>query len=178
MTRPFAARLSDLVARLVPRLTFDEPLESEFRHWHAEHTRSRVRNAMWLAMGNMLVVMLAGGPFRDMRDAIFGPENQLIVDVLRFGFIVPSCLAMLLVSYTTAVPQVVRPHRADRRAGARADVRRDGHPHASARLLAELVDAARRAGPVFPVRHAARTSGAHLAARRRWRTQSAAHLPA
>jgi diguanylate cyclase (GGDEF)-like protein len=100
MTRPFAARLSDLVARIVPRLTFDEPLESEFRHWHSEHTRSRVRNAMWLAMGNMLVVMLAGGPFRDMRDAIFGPENQLFVDVLRFGFIVPSCLAMLLVSYT------------------------------------------------------------------------------
>jgi predicted signal transduction protein with EAL and GGDEF domain len=100
MTRPFAARFSDLVARLVPRLSFDEPLETEFRRWHAEHTRSRVRNAMWLAMGNMLVVMLAGGPFREMRDAIFGPENQLIVDVLRFGFIVPSCIAMLLVSYT------------------------------------------------------------------------------
>jgi diguanylate cyclase (GGDEF)-like protein len=100
MTRPFAARFSDFVARFVPRLTFDEPLEAEFRRWHAEHTRSRVRNAMWLAMGNMLVVMLAGGPFREVRDAIFGPENQLIVDVLRFGFIVPSCLAMLLVSYT------------------------------------------------------------------------------
>src|SRR5262245_36383778 len=100
MTRPFAARFSDFVARFVPRLTFDEPLEATFRSWYAEHTRSRVRNAMWLAMGNMLVVMLAGGPFREMRNAIFGPENQLIVDVLRFGFIVPSCLAMLLVSYT------------------------------------------------------------------------------
>ena len=74
----------------MPRLTFDEPLESEFRRWYSEHTRSRVRNAMWIAMGNMLVVMLAGGPFREMRNAIFGPENQLIVDVLRFGFIVPS----------------------------------------------------------------------------------------
>ena len=100
MIRQFAARLCDLVARFTPRLTFDEPLESEFRRWYAEHTRSRVRNAMWLAMGNMLVVMLAGGPFREMRTAIFGPENELFVDVLRFGFIVPSCLAMLLVSYT------------------------------------------------------------------------------
>src|ERR1700741_5231922 len=70
MTRPFAPRFSDFVARFVPRLTFDEPLEAEFRRWHAEHTRSRVRNAMWLAMGNMLVVMLAGRPFREMRDAI------------------------------------------------------------------------------------------------------------
>lgn len=96
----FAARLGALVARVVPRLTFDEPLESEFRRWYSEHTRSRVRNAMWIAMGNMLVVMLAGGPFREMRTAIFGPENQLIVDVLRFGFIVPSSLAMLIVSYT------------------------------------------------------------------------------
>jgi diguanylate cyclase (GGDEF)-like protein len=94
------SRLRDLLARLVPRLTFDEPLESEFRRWYAEHTRSRVRNAMWIAMGNMLVVMLAGGPFREMRSAIFGPENQLIVDVLRFGFIVPSSIAMLVVSYT------------------------------------------------------------------------------
>ena len=94
-------RLGNLVARLVPRLTFDEPLESEFRSWYSEHTRSRIRNAMWIAMGNMLAVMLAGGPFREMRIAIFGPENQLIVDVLRFGFIVPTSLAMLLVSYTT-----------------------------------------------------------------------------
>jgi len=94
------SRLSDLLARLVPRLTFDEPLESEFRRWYAEHTRSRVRNAMWIAMGNMLVVMLAGGPFREMRSAIFGPENESLVDVLRFGFIVPSSLAMLVVSYT------------------------------------------------------------------------------
>ena len=94
------SRLSDLLARLVPRLTFDEPLESEFRRWYAEHTRSRVRSAMWIAMGNMLVVMLAGGPFREMRSAIFGPENQPIVDLLRFGFIVPSSIAMLVVSYT------------------------------------------------------------------------------
>jgi diguanylate cyclase (GGDEF)-like protein len=95
------SRFNEFVARLVPRLTFDEPLESEFRSWYAEHTRARVRNAMWIAMGNMLVVMLAGGPFREMRSAIFGPENQVIVDVLRFGFMVPSSLAMLLVSYTT-----------------------------------------------------------------------------
>ncbi len=95
-----SSRLGNLVARLVPRLTFDEPLESEFRSWYSEHTRSRIRNAMWIAMGNMLAVMLAGGPFREMRLAIFGAENQLIVDVLRFGFIVPSSLAMLLVSYT------------------------------------------------------------------------------
>src|SRR5215216_7254767 len=81
---PLVSRLNDLVARFVPRLTFDEPLESEFRSWYAEHTRARVRNAMWIAMGNMLVVMLAGGPFREMRSAIFGPENQVVVDVLRF----------------------------------------------------------------------------------------------
>ncbi len=95
-----SSRFGNLVARLVPRLTFDEPLESEFRSWYSEHTRSRIRNAMWIAMGNMLAVMLAGGPFREMRLAIFGPENQQIVDILRFGFIVPSSLAMLLVSYT------------------------------------------------------------------------------
>jgi diguanylate cyclase (GGDEF)-like protein len=96
----WVARFNKVAARLVPRLTFEEPLESQFRGWYAEHTRSRVRNAMWIAMGNMLVVMLAGGPFHAMRTAIFGPENELIVDVLRFAFVVPSSLAMLVVSYT------------------------------------------------------------------------------
>jgi diguanylate cyclase (GGDEF)-like protein len=97
---PFSARVGALLSRLVPRLSFAEPLESEFRRWYAEHTRSRIRNAMWIAMGNMLVVMLAGGPFETMREAIFGAENKLIVDVLRFGFVVPSSIAMLVVSYT------------------------------------------------------------------------------
>jgi diguanylate cyclase (GGDEF)-like protein len=89
-----------LLARLVPRLAFDEPLESQFRQWYAEHTRLRVRTTMWLAMGTMLVVLLAGGPFRAMREAIFGLENQPIVDVLRFGLIVPACAALLIVAYT------------------------------------------------------------------------------
>jgi diguanylate cyclase (GGDEF)-like protein len=100
-TQSPATRAKATLARLIPQLAFDEPLEAQFRTWYAEHTRARIRNAMWIAMGNMLVVMLAGGPFRAMRDAIFGPGNQFIVDVLRFGFIVPSSLAMLLVSYTS-----------------------------------------------------------------------------
>jgi diguanylate cyclase (GGDEF)-like protein len=98
--KSLAARASSLASRLIPRLVFAEPLESQFRHWYAEHTRSRIRNAMWIAMGNMLLVMLAGGPFRAMRDAIFGPSHALIVDMLRFGVIVPSSIAMLAVSYT------------------------------------------------------------------------------
>ena len=97
-TRAAAART--LISRLVPRLAFEEPIESQFRHWYAQHTRSRIRNAMWIAMGNMLIVMLAGGPFRAMRDAIFGPADHFVVDLLRFGVIVPSSVAMLIVSYT------------------------------------------------------------------------------
>jgi diguanylate cyclase (GGDEF)-like protein len=95
-----AKHASLLASRFLPRLAFAEPLESQFRHWYAEHTRARIRNVMWIAMGNMLLVMLAGGPFRAMRDAIFGPGNELIVNVLRFAFIVPSSIAMLAVSYT------------------------------------------------------------------------------
>src|SRR5262245_30108058 len=89
------------ISRFIPRLAFDDPIESQFRHWYAQHTRSRIRTAMWIALGNMLIVMLAGGPFRAMRDAIFGAEHHFVVDVLRFGVIVPSSVAMLVVSYTT-----------------------------------------------------------------------------
>ena len=80
------------------RLTFDEPLESEFRVWYAEHTRSRIRNAMWFAMGNIILATLASGPFRLVRNEVFGPENQLVVDILCLGLIVPSALALLIVS--------------------------------------------------------------------------------
>jgi len=93
-------RIRALWQRVIPRLAFDEPLETRFRAWYAQHTRSRIRNAMWFAMGNIMLVMLAGGPFRTVRDAIFGAENQWIVDVLRFGVLVPSAAAMLIVSYT------------------------------------------------------------------------------
>ena len=98
--KSLAGRASTLLSRFVPRLAFAEPLEAQFRHWYTEHTRARVRNAMWIAMGNLLVVMLAGGPFRAMRDAIFGANHEVIVDSLRFGLIVPSSMAMLAVSYT------------------------------------------------------------------------------
>jgi diguanylate cyclase (GGDEF)-like protein len=97
---PLRARARALWRRLTPKLAFEEPLESQFRSWYAEHTRSRIRNAMWFAMGNIVLVMLAGGPFRAMRDAIFGAENQFVVDVLRFGVIAPSAAAILVVSYT------------------------------------------------------------------------------
>ena len=88
------------LAQAIPRLSFEQPLESQFRLWYAEHSRSRIRNAMWFAMGNIIVVLLAGGPFRAMRDEIFGAGNHFILDVLRFGVIAPSAAALLIVSYT------------------------------------------------------------------------------
>ena len=54
---------------------------------------------MWFAMGNLIVLFLAGGPFRAMRDAVFGADNHFIFDVLRFGVVAPSG-AILIVSYT------------------------------------------------------------------------------
>jgi diguanylate cyclase (GGDEF)-like protein len=64
---------------------------------------------MWFAMGNIIVVLLAGGPFRDMRNAIFGADNHLILDVLRFGIIAPSAAAILIVSYTNLYWRWFRP---------------------------------------------------------------------
>jgi diguanylate cyclase (GGDEF)-like protein len=97
------------LAQAVPRLSFEEPLESQFRLWYAQHSRSRIRNAMWFAMGSVIVVLLAGGPFRAMRDAIFGADNHFIFDVLRFGVIAPSAAAILIVSYTNLYWRWFRP---------------------------------------------------------------------
>lgn len=89
-----------LLSRVLPSLSFDEPLESQFRQWYSEHIRVRIRSAMWIPMLSLLVAMLAGGVFQTMRDAIFGPHSQPVVDILRFALIAPSCVAMLLVTYT------------------------------------------------------------------------------
>lgn len=92
--------LGRLIARVWPPLSFDQPLESQFRRWYAEHVHTRIRNTMWIPMLALLVVMFIGGPVREMRETIFGEHNDRLVNLLRFGLIAPSCLAMLLVTYT------------------------------------------------------------------------------
>jgi diguanylate cyclase (GGDEF)-like protein len=92
--------LRDRLAKLLPPLTFAEPLESQYRNWHTEHARERVKYTMLPAMGVLLIVSLAGGPFRQLRETLFAADQTAIVDLLRFGVLLPTCTAMLLVTYT------------------------------------------------------------------------------
>jgi len=94
---PVATRLS----HFAPDVVFDEPFESQFGPWYTEHSRTRIRRTMWIAMGTLLVIMLAEGPFRVLREMVFGTAHSHWIDLLRFGFIVPSSVAMLVVSYTS-----------------------------------------------------------------------------
>ena len=105
-----------LLAGGLPLLAFDEPLETQFRRWYTQHVRARIRNAMWMPMCALLLVMLGGGPFETLRATILGEERQTLIDALRFGVILPTCVAMLLVTYTdlysrwfTRVAQIVLP---------------------------------------------------------------------
>src|SRR5687768_8567714 len=52
------------------------------------------------AMGVILILALAGGPFAELRHTLFAADQQRMVDMLRFGVILPTCTAMLLVTYT------------------------------------------------------------------------------
>src|SRR5512145_2908462 len=92
-----APGLFALLGRLWPRLSFDEPLESQFREWYVRSVRSRMRHTIWIVMLGLIVAMLAGGPFERMRDAIFGAEPSWVVALLRYGLLLPSCLALLVV---------------------------------------------------------------------------------
>ena len=92
--------LRDRFAKLLPPLSFAEPLESQYRNWHTDHARERVKYTMLPAMGVLLIVSLAGGPFRELRETLFAPDQMIIVDLLRFGVLLPTCTAMLLVTYT------------------------------------------------------------------------------
>lgn len=98
--RPRATLAGKVLSRIFPPLSFDQPLESQFQRWYSEQIRARIRNAMWIPMVSLLVLVLAGGPFTAMRDALFGSHNQVVVDILRLGLITPSCIAILLVTYS------------------------------------------------------------------------------
>lgn len=92
--------LRERLAKLLPPLSFAEPLESQYRNWHTDHARERVRYTMLPAMSLLLIVAMAGAPFRQLRETLFAPEQMAIVDMLRFGVLLPTCTAMLLVTYT------------------------------------------------------------------------------
>ncbi|MDY6945283.1 MAG: diguanylate cyclase [Pseudomonadota bacterium] len=98
-TKPRNA-LRDRLAKLLPPLTFAEPLESQYRNWHTDHARERVKYTILPAMGVLLIVSLAGGPFRELRETLFAPDQMAVVDLLRFGVLLPTCTAMLLVAYS------------------------------------------------------------------------------
>jgi diguanylate cyclase (GGDEF)-like protein len=93
-------RLRERFARLLPPLTFAEPLESQYRNWHTAHARERLQYTMLPSMGLLLIVALAGGPFSQLREALFAPDQMALVNLLRFGVLLPTCAAMLLVTYT------------------------------------------------------------------------------
>ncbi len=65
--------LRERFAKLLPPLSFAEPLESQYRNWHTDHVRERVKYTMLPAMGLLLIVSLAGGPFRALRESLFAP---------------------------------------------------------------------------------------------------------
>lgn len=88
------------VGRWLPPLRFAQPLEAQYRNWHIEHARERVQYSMFPAMGVILVLALAGGPVAELRHTLFAADQQKMVDMLRFGVILPTCAAMLLVTYT------------------------------------------------------------------------------
>lgn len=87
-------------ARWLPPLVFDEPLESQYRQWRTSHSRERIKFTMAPAMLLLLILALAGGPVADLRATLFSPQQTPIVDALRFGVLAPTCILMLLVTYS------------------------------------------------------------------------------
>ena len=101
---PARARPADAGRRLWPRLAFAEPLESQFREWHAGRVRWRVRSTACLAAGNLLLVLLALGPFVGIRQELFGEAHGAVLVALATALLATSVLAVA----TVAVPSLYR----------------------------------------------------------------------
>lgn len=92
--------LGRLASRLLPSLTFEKKLEGQFRRWYADHVRTRIRNLTWAPIVALLLTMFAGGPFAELRTAVFGDRPDAVFDLVRFGLILPCCALLLAATYT------------------------------------------------------------------------------
>jgi diguanylate cyclase (GGDEF)-like protein len=59
-----------------------------------------MRNSMWGAMSCLLLITGASVAIPALRSEIFGTHHTLLLQLLAFGLMLPSCLALLIVAYT------------------------------------------------------------------------------
>jgi diguanylate cyclase (GGDEF)-like protein len=93
-----AARARAWLSGLIPHLSFPEPLESQFREWYSSRVRWRMRSTLWLAMGNIFLVLVAAGPLSGLRNHLFGAEHDALVIGLGVALLATSVLALVIVS--------------------------------------------------------------------------------
>jgi diguanylate cyclase (GGDEF)-like protein len=147
--RPPRTQFGRLLSRLFTSLTFEKALESQFRRWYAEHVRARIRSLTWIPIVGMLLAMFAGGPFATLRTEIFGTNSQGLLEVVRYGLMLPSCLLLLGATYTSLykhwyapVTQLVLPLQAISLVALDVMMKRQGYSVSSLMLLLTL-------GPFF-----------------------------
>lgn len=59
-----------------------------------------MRYTMLPAMLTLLIVSIAGGPLTEIRSSLFEPADQPLIDFMRFGVMAPTCIVMLMVTFT------------------------------------------------------------------------------
>jgi diguanylate cyclase (GGDEF)-like protein len=105
--------------RCVPHLSFAEPLETQFREWYSSRVRWRMRSTLWLAMGNIFLMLFVAGPFSTLRGYLFGAEHDQLVTGLGVTLLATSAIALLIVSrprlykkYYDIAAQIIAPVQA------------------------------------------------------------------
>lgn len=79
---------------------FAAETEAQFRCWYVRQARARMRYTMLPAMLTLFAVSVAGGPLSGIRATLFDPADLPLIDVLRFGVMAPTCIAMVVVTFT------------------------------------------------------------------------------
>jgi diguanylate cyclase (GGDEF)-like protein len=112
-------RLARTLRRVLPTLSFPEPLESRFRDWYASRVRWRMRSALWLGTGNILVALFAASPLLSMRHEVFGTTHDLLLTLLGLTLFLTSAATVAIVArpklykrYYDLVAQIVAPTQA------------------------------------------------------------------
>ena len=81
-------------------MMFSPEMEAEFRRWYLCQIKSRVRTMMWWSAIALLSFWLMPSSFWELGFTSIDERRHLVVDVLRFGVLLPSALVMLAITYT------------------------------------------------------------------------------
>jgi diguanylate cyclase (GGDEF)-like protein len=72
----------------------------QFKEHYAITAQRHVQLGLWFSMGVTFLLIFGPGPIAELRSAMLGDDQMLTFNVLRFGIMLPTAIAIIAVAYS------------------------------------------------------------------------------